>query len=518
MRATTMLCLAGAVGLISGAAQYAYSQSPYVPAAVFCAAGGPTPCATLPAYIGADPMLGNAIGYNGIVAAPPTSAATDSQTPFDNMSWQSFVGLNWMSGAESAPAAKGLALGGSRVWQGWAKVNQVFGNAPVQASCANPSGLPVISIGSDGNGNPSQKNDDYYQASTDVPLIDINGNWTLFERRLNVAEIAYLAAPGGNPLNTLLTVAGQNRFVQGGGTVAFAASSTDPLGARGAMELKIAWRILGATDTAARYITENALLTVAPDLVSGNQPICAAVTLGMVGMHIIQRNPDYAPNAALKPEWIWSTFEHTGNAPLAASACDPAAPVGCVNLNQPSCGAAAAGAAASSYFTPASSAATNTAPTASTTGPGFIWNPSPPYAKAYVQPMTVAGQTVYVGPQVVRCWQIYGLTAQLNAQWQAALATAGSPLANYVLIGTQWGASLDGRTAPYPNDAVPGLLSNATLETYIQNNAQPTASGGVGSCIGCHSAATLADGTTPSDFSFLPGLASPSPARLDFAR
>ena len=515
MRATTMLCLAGAVGLTTAAAQYAYSQSPYVPAAVFCANGGSVPCSTIPAYIGADPMLRIAIGYNGILA-PPTSKDTDSQTPFDNLSWQSFVGLNWMSGSESAPAPKGLVLEGSRVWQGWAKVNQVFGNSPVQASCANPSNLPVVSIGSDGNGNPSQKNDDYYQASTDVPLIDINGNWTLYERRLNVTEIAYLAAPGGNPLNTLMTVAGQERFVSQGNMVAFTASSTDPLGARGAMELKIAWRLLGASDDASRYITEQVLLAVAPDLVSGNQPICATVTVGMVGMHIIQRNPDYATNTALKPEWIWSTFEHVDNAPLAQAACDPATPNGCVNLNQPSCGGAAAGATAASYFTPASSAPTNTAPTASTTGPAFVWNPTPPYAKGYVEPITVAGQTVYVGPQVVRCWQVYSLTAQLNAQWQAALA--GSPLANYLLVGTQWGAGVDGARDPYPSDAVPGLLSNATLETYIQNNTQPTASGGVGSCIGCHRAATLVDNRTPADFSFLPSLAAPAPARLDFAQ
>jgi len=159
--------------------------------------------------------------------------------------------------------------------------------------------------------------------------------------------------------------------------VAFTASSTDPLGARGAMELKIAWRLLGASDDASRYITEQVLLAVAPDLVSGNQPICATVTVGMVGMHIIQRNPDYATNTALKPEWIWSTFEHVDNAPLAQAACDPATPNGCVNLNQPSCGGAAAGATAASYFTPASSAPTNTAPTASTTGPAFVWNPTP---------------------------------------------------------------------------------------------------------------------------------------------
>ncbi|WP_421700023.1 hypothetical protein [Ancylobacter sp.] len=516
MRALTMLCLAGAVGLATAAAQYAYSQSSYVPAAQFCANDTSAPCSIIPAYIGTDKMLANSVGYNGIIGGLPTSAASDPQTPFDNMSWQSFVGLNWMINMESAPAAAGLAAGGVRVWQSWLKVNQVFGNSPEQATCANKSGLPVISIGSDGNGNPSQKNDDYYQASTDVPLIDINGNWTLYERRLNFIELAYLKAPNGNLNNTLTTVQGQTNFVAAGQTVAFPAVSTAPVGVHGAMELKIAWRILGPNDDAGRYISQNVLLAVAPDLVSGTQQICAEVTVGMVGMHIIQRNIANTKNAALLPEWIWSTFEHVDNAPLAATTCDPAAPVGCVNLNQPSCGAAAAGSGVGSYFVPSTSAATNVAPAPSASTPNFRWNPVQPYAKGYAQPVSVGTQTLYSGPQVVRCWQIYALTVALNAQWQNALA--GSPLANYQLVGTQWGAPIDGRVAPYPNDAVPGLLSNATLETYIQNNAQPTASGGVGSCIGCHRGATLVDNKTPSDFSFLPSLAAGTPTRFQFAQ
>ncbi|UOK69376.1 hypothetical protein [Ancylobacter polymorphus] len=521
MRALTMLCLAGAVGLTTAAAQYAYSQSSYVPAAKFCANDTSAPCSIIPAYIGSDKMLANSVGYNGIIGGLPTSAASDPQTPFDNMSWQSFVGLNWMINMESAPAAAGLAAGGVRVWQSWLKVNQVFGNSPEQATCANKSGLPVISIGSDGNGNPSQKNDDYYQASTDVPLIDINGNWTLYERRLNFIELAYLKAPNGKLDNTLTTVQGQTNFVAAGQTVAFPAVSTAPVGLHGAMELKIAWRILGPNDDASRYITQNVLLAVAKDLVNGTQEICAEVTVGMVGMHIIQRNLDYATNKNLLPEWIWSTFEHIDNAPLAAAACDPKAPLSCKTLNQPSCGEAARGAGIGSYYVPVTSAvpiATNVKPTASSKLPSFAWDTKQPYAKGYVQPAGVGERTFYLGPQVVRCWQIYDLTMQLNAQWQTALANSNSVLANYQLVGTQWGAGLETRLDPYPANAVPGLLSNATLETYIQNNTQPTASGGVGSCIGCHRAATLVDNKTPSDFSFLPSLAAGTPTRFNFAQ
>ena len=59
---------------------------------------------------------------------------------------------------------------------------------------------------------------------------------------------------------------------------------------------------------------------------------------------------------------------------------------------------------------------------------------------------------------------------------------------------------------------------NMTLETYIQNYTTSTSDGGPGSCVGCHSFATLAVGNPqPSaDFSFLPGLAQPSTARSKF--
>ncbi|WP_441235825.1 hypothetical protein [Bradyrhizobium sp. 930_D9_N1_4] len=44
-----------------------------------------------------------------------------------------------------------------------------------------------------------------------------------------------------------------------------------------------------------------------------------------------------------------------------------------------------------------------------------------------------------------------------------------------------------------------------TLETYIQNYLSNGAAG-PGSCVSCHAFATLADGKTSANFSFLPGI------------
>ena len=148
----------------------------YVPQAVFCAGGGNTLCSVLPAYIGPDPRLGLILGYNGLYGKPPMQASGDVQTPFDNMAWQMFVALNWAAGAVKQPPANGLTKPGPRVWQTYRKVSALFGNSPVRAACTQQIALPKFYIGSDGKGNPAPNNEEYLQASTNLPLIDVNGN------------------------------------------------------------------------------------------------------------------------------------------------------------------------------------------------------------------------------------------------------------------------------------------------------------------------------------------------------
>ena len=57
------------------------------------------------------------------------------------------------------------------------------------------------------------------------------------------------------------------------------------------------------------------LVYVPADRSAGAEPLCLQATLGMVGMHIVTRvasgNGD---------EWLWSTFEHRDNVPVAGSA------------------------------------------------------------------------------------------------------------------------------------------------------------------------------------------------------
>jgi hypothetical protein len=171
------------------------------------------------------------------------------------------------------------------------------------------------------------------------------------------------------------------------------------------------------------------------------------------------------------------------------------------------------GAPAYSYFDARYPALANVVPKPAPNGT-FFWNGTEPYAKNYMTPVgNIGGRT---GTQISRCWQIYKLTLELNAQWQKKLREAGSVFANYMLIGTQWGGSVEPTfPPPGPADVVPNYLSNSVLETFLQTsfdakNPQPF---NTGSCITCHSVASFsAKGiaiepvNVASDFSFLPGL------------
>lgn len=495
----------------------------YIPKAELCVDGSNVLCSKVPAYIAPDkPLMVSGTGYKGLFAPPPTSKDNDVETPFDNMAWQMFIALNWAASEVNQPPSQGLKAPGRRVFQNYRKVSALFGSDKI-AACPQTIVVPRYYIGSDGLGNPRPRNEEYFQASTNLPLIDINGNWTIFERRVNDVEAQYLLAPNGQSSQTLTTMTGQESFIRSNPQGAqFTASTAVQCGAVGSIEIKTAWRIIdrNAGDDPTRYFTQLAMIGVPADLVNGRQQFCSSVTLGLVGMHIIQRNPDDSNNPQLKPRWIWATFEHVDNAPVAQSPCSVgnANASDCTNwLNKPTCGSAApVSGIRYSYYRPNSSIqGTNIRPKPlGLLGQPtkFPWNRTQPYAKGNTTPETAM-------PQATRCYSIYKTTDQINQQWQAALKSINTPFQYYMLVGTQWGAAVEPEEGQkLPSDAVPAMLSNLTLETYIQLYTQSTTDGGPGSCVGCHSFAKLPAGTKPTaDFSFLPSLANSKTARNLFA-
>lgn len=465
-------------------------------------------CDVMPSMIGENDAIKTSVGYHGL-GKDVRDKKSDSQTPFDNMGWQMFLAANWAAAETGKPASIGLTTSGPRVWDSWSGPDDIFGGG--SPSCANSNNLKVFSLTAKSHAQFGIEGEtlgtDILEA-TGQPLIDVNGNWIVFERRLNSVEQTYIQSNG------LDTISGQKAFVEKGGKVYFTAGE-DPKsgnahtgnGAVGAIEMKSAWRII-SDDEASQYYTSTALLDVPADMVfDSDEPICKEVLVGLVGMHIMQKNP---VRGSLKADWVWASFEHVDNAPLSSDPADPtdwesygkyADSVCPVDLT------AQAGKSYSLYNADCESCGNNMPPEKGS-DEKFFWQSTPPYAARYLN------EDSY-GTQVVQCAKEYYLTSALNTKWQAELTEIGSVFANYKLLSAQWGGNLEPLPGEFWRNAIPDFLANTTMETYIQTDTINIQDGkmksGPSSCIGCHSFGTLAykDGEKSynADFSFLLSLA-----------
>lgn len=410
------------------------------------------------------------------------------QRPFDEFSWQSFVALNWPATADGTPIDSRFSSNpdAPRVWQSYATSFEVFdittadGKTKLPAACvAVGKNLPIVQL--------VAKNDHIkpepgsFLEATGQPLVDRNGNFVLYDIRVNPVEEAYLESTG---LNTL---GGQVEYKASGQDVSFPLGFyTDVVaktgGSVGAMEIKTAWRILDATkgDDPSRFFVQPSLVFVPAGNTESGEDLCFEAELGLVGMHIIQRTTG---PVNFDQDWMWSTFEHVDNAPVATNAADRTSTAeGPTDCTPPR------GAGEYSFFNPRctqADCAPNTAPTLGTGEVNYLWASDPPYARRY---LTSGGY----GTQVVDCWETFPETAELNRVFQAKLA--GTVFANYRLVNTQWQGGIEDPVTE--NGNIPRYLSNTTLETYIQNDA---------SCLDCHRQATTAVGQD-ANFSFLLGL------------
>ncbi len=358
-----------------------------------------------------------------------------AQAPFDRHAWQAFVALNWRDAADDPDH-----LG----WRAFPRRDEVLGRDSAAQCAAQAANAEVIITD--------------LEQSDGHALVDRHGNYILYESRLNPVAANYIHETALNTLDgqSALDAAEfpQGRDAENPASVLF----------------KGAWTILEApTDD---YINAAGLIVVPPERSVTGQGLCLEVTLGLVGMHIVTK-----VESGNREEWIWATFEHRANAPVAGDARDINAiygsnlfPEGCIAPNDP--------AQDLLLFNAAMASPANTPPTGET-----LWNATPPFAvDADAQPLQPT--------QVVRCWDIFGPTQATNARWQEALN--GTPLEHYMLISAQWRGA---NTSPYiEHGELPRFLSNVTMETYLQTDRD-------GTCLGCHASATLATGA-PSDFTF----------------
>lgn len=358
------------------------------------------------------------------------------QRLFDEVSWQSFVALNWPhQNGRPAPSINGK---GDLYWSTYAESYEVFkadGSVPDRYDRARTSLPPVATSALAGLNDPNARVlfnlsstrgvnvlDEVNQAFAG-PLWDQNGNMVHYEILLNRDEYDFVRN------NTLYNLQGQVAYAAGHEQKVVFPHGSNNGGAIGAIELKLAWRILTATDIRSRYLSSDAYI------LTGNPAHWEKVVVGLVGMHIAHKTES-------SPQWIWSTFEHVDNlevndfAAFGHTKALPASP----SFNDPGC-----------EWCPV-----NVTPTADSKG--------------------------VTRTQVTRVTPIPKATQALNAKWQATLAANKSPLQYYELINTQW--PTDPSSPPAAKDQFPDAISNksggnptpvflvnSVMETYFQGGA-----------------------------------------------
>ena len=171
--------------------------------------------------------------------------------------------------------------------------------------------------------------------------------------------------------------------------------------------------------------------------------------MGLVGLHIMQKTRG-------APQWVWSTFEHADN----------------VDGERPS------------FFDPACHGCEINRQTF----PG-------------VRNQVVRTTPIPSKPPVCNAATFVDDIADLNRRVGAALAEQRTPLANYLLVSTQW-PTFSG-TPSTVFTVQPPLLANTTMETFIQ----PTSS-----CMGCHAMARTVrpENFVAADFTFTLNNAGPA--------
>jgi len=232
------------------------------------------------------------------------------QNSFDVFSWQSFIALNWPIDPATGELTDSINAPDHypRRWSSYQSRKQLLGDDEVSSVCSTqaknkadsgPAPSPLV----------ISRN---FLQTNGQPLIDRNGNYVVYDVRVNGTMSDYILANG------LETKSGQTAFFAKGETLDFpkgryAQTDSRTGGEPGSIAIKTSWKVL--SDRSAdnnRYFTVDGLVPVTAANSGTGQAFCLDVKLGLVGMHIMRRT-----ESGNGDKWIWSTFEHIDNAPLA---------------------------------------------------------------------------------------------------------------------------------------------------------------------------------------------------------
>ncbi len=331
----------------------------------------------------------------------------ESQFAVDVFSWNEFIALNWPATTSCAPDPTKSILGikrgnmGPVVWQTLMSADNVFvapGQTPANW-CTGDSLTDLFAKKPRAMGQAAKSVVHNLEALADAisqptgvqavggVVTDQRGRWLRYERLMN--QIEYQAIV-------------DNKWYQAS-VLNQLASITLPMNS---LELKSAWKILTPQEIAGgRYYTTTATVFNTPGPNPAPSPGANPVTLGLVGLHIIQKTKS-------QPGFFWSTFEQVDNDKV--------------------------------FFNPNSKAPTNTQ------------TAQKPYKE-----LMPNGKPVNAPVQIKRLNPLPA-SPQLNAYYQKLLA--GSVFANYRLVSTQWqtGGAQQGTPAHVSNIIIETYVQQAS--------------------------------------------------------
>jgi hypothetical protein len=381
------------------------------------------------------------VDLGGFPLNPDGSPAANPIKRFDDYSWKMFIAMNWPSvdGKRGVPdqTKKFGDASTPAVWDTWKAAFELFQPNGVQPSewdsfaAASPCLDVARANGGAGKTLTSFSKgglilEDFDQAGlmgvAAGPLVAQNQTYVRYEIHMNKTEYEFIRGDPAQPATALYL----REHLKAASPLQF------PFGS---IELKAAWREIKLPDEKAvlnRYYHVDAML------VNPKTGQCEKKTMGLVGLHIVQKTPT-------RPQWIWSTFEQVDNVPP--------------------------GAGAPSSFN------NKTGKQNGVDGVDFDVAPAAISAAHPPDPNPAPVQVVRVNP-------IPDSTKKTNALYQTSNLVKGTVWKNYQLVMTQWPTTpaVPPVGRPFPAKKV----GNVTMETYFQGS----------SCISCH------QGALDTDFAF----------------
>jgi len=367
---------------------------------------------------------------------------------FDDYSWRAFIALVWpaLKGQRGVPDP-GLPITTTGV-------PLVFETYKADWETFQPNGAPPSEFNSKESywtGNPSQspcplaKPGDFLLAPiAKFGNVGLAGTGDLVAVLVaqNGTFVRYLAAYNQTEFNQILK---DQYFL-----AANLPQNKNPVGPNivfqnGSIDIKSAWIDMTNVPNPGRYYTRPGWLV---DPISGKCS-SAAVSVGLVGLHIVQKTPT-------RPQWIWSTFEQIDNVPPPSYVppIPPARPTQTFTFND--------GTATSMPTSPP---------------PNFIWanaiNAAAPPAPINIQ----------------RIKPVNDRTVKTNGLWQSALKAQNSVWQYYQLTMTQWPVPPNTPTNPGTpafttpaQGSITSAFANTSLETWDQDSIRR-------GCMACHTSA-----------------------------